>query len=225
VIDASTTTCARDEMRLDWNKQGPVGPQGPAGPQGAVGPQGPAGPQGATGPAGPAGPQGPAGADGLPGPAGPAGPTGPAGPAGPAGPQGIAGPAGISTATFGFSAGAVQLNGDDSFKEVASKFVPEGSWVVVATVNTTAINGHYDGADEITDLGCEVRSGANVIGGGADRRFIPNGDQVKRSLTFNGGTQVPAGGIAVSVWCHSQDGPNESVDFVQMMFLQVGGFS
>lgn len=63
-------TCNTSEMLVQWNIQGPAGPQGPmgmtgpAGPQGDAGPQGPAGatgPQGATGPAGPQGPQGPAG--------------------------------------------------------------------------------------------------------------------------------------------------------------------
>lgn len=52
-------------------KEGPAGPQGPAGQSGSQGPQGsagqtgaqgPAGPQGSTGPQGAAGPQGPAGA-------------------------------------------------------------------------------------------------------------------------------------------------------------------
>lgn len=71
VIDAEAgQTCAKNEIQLQWSKQGVPGPQGPQGP---AGPAGPAGPQGETGPAGPEGPAGPAG---------PAGPQGPAGPAG-----------------------------------------------------------------------------------------------------------------------------------------------
>jgi membrane fusion protein, multidrug efflux system len=64
---------------------GPVGEQGPAGPQGVAGQQGPVGPQGAPGPPGPMGPQGDAG---LQGPAGPQGMRGEAGPAGAVGPPG-----------------------------------------------------------------------------------------------------------------------------------------
>jgi hypothetical protein len=82
---------------------GPVGEQGPAGPQGVAGQQGPVGPQGAPGPPGPMGPQGdaglqgPAGPQGMRGEAGPAGAVGPPGPKGDPGemgPPGEAGPAG-----------------------------------------------------------------------------------------------------------------------------------
>lgn len=64
----SGTPCHANETRVQWNVEGPQGPQGPIGPQGPAGPQGPqgaqgaTGPQGLTGPQGPEGPQGPAGA-------------------------------------------------------------------------------------------------------------------------------------------------------------------
>jgi hypothetical protein len=67
IVDPKTGSpkgCGKNEIALDWNRQGPKGDQG------EVGPQGPVGPAGSTGPAGPIGPSGPAG------------PTGPAGPAG-----------------------------------------------------------------------------------------------------------------------------------------------
>jgi hypothetical protein len=52
LVDAGVA-CHANEMRVQWNVTGPVGPMGP---------QGLAGPQGATGPQGPEGSQGPAGA-------------------------------------------------------------------------------------------------------------------------------------------------------------------
>jgi hypothetical protein len=44
-----------------------------------------------------------------------------------------------------------------------------------------------------------------------------------RSLSMNGGAQVPAGGGEVSMWCHGQAA--SAVAHAQMMMLQVGGFS
>ncbi len=121
-----TGTCKEKETLLEWNIQGPPGPQGPhglqgpkgdrggqgpkgdTGPQGAPGPQGlqgepgPQGPAGATGGTGPQGPAGPQGEPGPPGPSGhqgPIGPQGPSGPAGPAGPMGPSGPTGPQVPT------------------------------------------------------------------------------------------------------------------------------
>ncbi len=80
--------------------QGPTGPQGTQGPQGSQGPAGTQGPQGTPGPTGangapgPQGPQGPAGQQGTTGNTGATGPTGTQGPQGPAGPQGPVGPQG-----------------------------------------------------------------------------------------------------------------------------------
>jgi len=70
---------------IQWNVEGPAGPQGETGP---AGPAGPEGPRGETGPAGAKG------AKGETGPAGPQGPKGETGPAGPAGQRGEAGPPG-----------------------------------------------------------------------------------------------------------------------------------
>jgi hypothetical protein len=53
------------------------------------------------------------------------------GPAGPAGPKGDAGAPGVSTATFAF--GDIETNLTDAPQKVASKSVPAGSWVAVAT--------------------------------------------------------------------------------------------
>lgn len=44
--------CLRSETLVEWNAEGPEGPQGLQGPQGA---QGPAGPEGSAGPQGPEG--------------------------------------------------------------------------------------------------------------------------------------------------------------------------
>lgn len=41
---SNTSTCATNEVAVQWNQAGPTGPPGPAGPQGPAGSQGPAGP-------------------------------------------------------------------------------------------------------------------------------------------------------------------------------------
>jgi hypothetical protein len=172
-----------------------------------------------TGPVGPAGPVGPVGPEGPAGPQGEQGLVGPAGPAGPAGPQGEPGPAGNSTATFA-TIGGVFLNLNGTFTKVLSKNLPAGSWAVVATANTHALPGGEAAGN--ADLNCELRNGSGFIGGATDRRFIPV-EGAKRSLSMNGGAQVPVGGGEVSLWCNSQS--FDQIDSAQMMMIQVGGFS
>lgn len=165
------------------------------------------------------------GPKGDPGPAGPKGDPGPQGPQGPEGDKGDPGAPGTSTATFAGNSTRVQLAADEVFSKVASKNLPAGSWVVTATVNTTASNSSFGGDDLHRDLACELRNGTAFIGGATDRRTIVYEETVKRSLSLNGGAQVSAGGGEVSLWCKSQNGLNEYVDHAQMMMLQVGGFS
>lgn len=176
---------------------------------------------------GPQGPQGPAGPAGPIGPQGPAGPAGATGPQGPAGPQGEPGPAGNSTATFAFT-GEKEVFLNATFTKVLSKNLPAGSWAIVATA--TLEGGTV--SEHIVDGSCQLRNGAVVIGGTTDRRVFPGDQQfLIRSLTMNGGAQVPAGGGEVSLWCLSQIGGGSGVPggveaaVAQMMMIQVGGFS
>jgi hypothetical protein len=60
-IDASSESCRNSEAPLDWNQQGPAGPQGDPGAQGVQGESGPPGDTGPQGPQGDPGPQGPGG--------------------------------------------------------------------------------------------------------------------------------------------------------------------
>ena len=78
-----------------------------------------------------------------------------------------------------------------------------------ATANTSS--GASFGQDNTRDTACELRNGGGFIGGAADRRTIPDGQFVKRTLSMNGGAQVPAGGGEVSLWCKAQ-GAFETVD-------------
>jgi hypothetical protein len=195
VIDATTTKCSTKEQSLAWNVQGP---QGPKGDQGAPGVQGPAGPQG---------PQGAKGDTGAQGPVGP------------------------STATF---AGTDHQQLASGFVRVASKQLPAGSWAVTATVNTVV---EVLGNDDVTirDLVCELRNGSGFIGGATDRREFPPDDstaftgadpkELRRSLSMNGGAQVPSGGGEVSLWCMTQGDTDERVTHAQMMMIQVDHFS
>ena len=195
VIDTDAgQRCNRFETPIAWNQSGPVGP---------------AGPTGATGPTGPAG------APGTTGPAGPVGSVGPVGPVGPAGPAGAG-----ATVTFANGSG-VTLDPGDTLVEVASKHLDAGSYAVVATANIdTALPF---GGDIIDDIGCQLRNGTGVIGGATDRRPVPNDDEDKVSLSMNGGAEVPAGGLDVSLWCFAQGGDALLAD-AQMMIIRIAGF-
>jgi hypothetical protein len=116
-------------------------------------------------------------------------------------------------------AGPQRLNDDDILRVVASKQLPGGSWAVVATVNT--IGGDTSGHDGI-DVACELRNGANVIGGASDRRPREAGETDRRTLTMVGGAQVPEGGGDVSVLCRV-NGP-QNIESCTMMMFQVGNF-
>ena len=150
--------CSKGETLLEWNAEGPVGPQGPTGatgpagttgPAGATGPAGPTGATGAQGPQGPAGtsgaqgpagapgaqgPQGPAGAAGAPGPQGPQGAQGPIGAQGPSGPQGEVGP--IGPAGPQGSAGQGALIVVDSTGAVVGQLVDVTQSTVLVTIGS-----------------------------------------------------------------------------------------
>jgi hypothetical protein len=87
------------------------------------------------------------------------------------------------------------------------------------------VGGSFGGDDRIIDASCELHNGNGFIGGATDRRTLKNLDTAKRSLSMNGGAQIPAGGGEVSVWCKSQFGASETVDSGQIMMTRVGGFS
>jgi len=81
IVDAATV-CAKTEVAISWNQQGPVGPTGATGSTGRDGRDGLPGITGASGPTGATGSQGVQGPQGVPGVSGPQGPVGPEGPAG-----------------------------------------------------------------------------------------------------------------------------------------------
>lgn len=209
VIDATTGTCSSKETSLAWNVQGPKGDSGPQGPKGDSGPQGPKGETGPQGPKGDTGPQGPAGAPGADGA------DGAQGPKGEPGPQGAPG---ISTARF--AAGTDVRVAGDVFVRIATKILPPGSWAITASVSTFLVPGLDEGGNGT--LACELRNSDGFIGGAEDRRFFEDGEIANRSISMNGGAQVPAGGAEVSLWCKSQ---MKELVSGQMMMLQVGGFS
>lgn len=163
---------------------------------------------------GPQGSPGPQGSQGVPGPQGAQRSVGPQSL------QGPQGPAGASSATFAGSGAVVLNNISGALVKVASRSLPAGSWAVAATVNTLASPG--DAAAGNADLVCELRNGASFIGGATDRRKIESGVPAKRSLSMNGGAQIPAGGGEVSLCCTTQS--VELVTYSQIMTIQVGGF-
>ena len=219
VIDAEAgAKCAKNEKAISWNKVGPQGPMGPVGPQGPQGERGEQGLPGEQGPQGEQGGPGPQGEQGEPGPQGEQGLPGEKGDPGERGVPGPPGPAGISTVKFAF---AENVQVGEAMTPVLTHNLPAGNWALIGTVNTRAGQGNF-GGDRVSDLGCELRNGSGVIGHAVDRRFIPEDDTVKRSLTLNGGAAVPAGGGTVSLWCHTQ--LDDYVNHAQIMLLQVGSF-
>jgi len=109
---------------------------------------------------------------------------------------------------------------EETMTHVVTKNLPAGDWVATATANIKS-GSPFDG-DLIRTTTCELRSGANWIGGAQDRRVIPDEDDVVRSLSMNGGTSLPGGG-QVSLWCSAQGG-GELVNQAQIMIMQVGHF-
>jgi hypothetical protein len=119
-----------------------------------------------------------------------------------------------------FALGGPQFLGDDDIlRVVASKRLPAGSWAVVATVNTI---GADTSSHSGIDVACELRNGANIIGGASDRRPREGGELDRRTLTMVGGAQVPEGGGDVSVLCRANGSQN--VESCSMMMFQVGNF-
>jgi hypothetical protein len=124
-----------------------------------------------------------------------------------------------TTASFeGLTTGP--LPSDNSFKKIATRNLAAGSYALIATVNTSS--GFPVGEDANFIVICELRNGANFIGGAHDRRVSPQADDVFRTLTMSGGAQVPAGGGEVSVWCKGNG--LEQVDYGHMVILRVDGF-
>jgi hypothetical protein len=134
----------------------------------------------------------------------------------------VQGPAGLTTTRFVFTLQPVPLGRptDENFYKVLSTTLAGGSWAIAATANLVAIG--ESGRSKITDAGCQLRNGAGVIGSAADRRVIPADDKVKRSVSMNGGAQVPSSGGEVSLWCNTQWG--DYVEQAQMMIIKIGGF-
>jgi hypothetical protein len=194
--------CFGRETQVTWDQKGQPGAPGPTGPAG------PAGPTGATGPTGPAGLTGAAG------------PSGPAGPPGPSGPKGDPGAPGISTTTFAID-GFAPLPDDGSVIGVSFKVLPRGSYAIVATVNTEGF-GDFNG-DHIRTVTCNLFNDQNVIGGTTDRRVVPEGDEVSRSLSMNGGAEISNDFGTITIKCSGQGA--EDVEQSQMMIMQTGGFS
>ncbi len=168
-IDAERgAKCRNGELKLEWNRQGPIGltgsqgPKGEPGPIGLTGPQGPQGEPGAQGDTGQPGDTGPQGEPGPAGPSGGPGPIGPAGPQGPTGPQGAEGPAGVS--------GYEVVTGDDvlmcatgdptcSEVAVAYAYCPSdksplgGGFLAFQVLNGTTFNGGYVTVSESRPIG------------------------------------------------------------------------
>jgi hypothetical protein len=176
-------SCSASEIALDWNQQGPAGPQGlpgakgdqgDIGPQGAEGAKGDAGAQGAkgdTGLQGDTGPQGDPGAPGAkgdaglkgdpgaPGAKGDTGLKGDTGAQGEKGDKGDAGPQGQKGDTGPQGApGAAGANGVSGYELVTS----------AGPVPSTFISG--------TTIGCPA--GKLAIGGGTYSDSLPGGYHV-----------------------------------------------
>jgi hypothetical protein len=85
-----------------------------------------------------------------------------------------------------------------------------------------------DAIREENTVVCELRHGANIIGGSETALAGGYSDATQRgldrgSLTFTGGAQAAAGD-QISVWCRAEGHDSEPLAFGHMMILQVGGF-
>jgi hypothetical protein len=125
-----------------------------------------------------------------------------------------------TTTTFASAVG--QLDPNDQIGQWGLKFVPAGSYSVVATVHMWV--GGPSSGDRVGTAYCELRNPAgSFIGGATDRRVVLEDDRIDRSLTVNGGAQVPAGGGYISLHCRSQFGNEEHIE-TQLMITRLDGF-
>jgi Collagen triple helix repeat (20 copies) len=146
VIDPSKgDRCHKNEVAIEFNREGPSGAAGapgntgPAGTTGtgANGLKGDTGATGAAGATGATGSQGPKGDTGATGAAGAAGATGSQGPKGDTGATGPQGPAGISSVqqvAFPFT----QLTVPNTDTTVASLSLPAGNYLISVTGDASA---------------------------------------------------------------------------------------
>jgi hypothetical protein len=126
----------------------------------------------------------------------------------------------VNRVTFAI-AGPHHLTAGGELTRVARKPLEAGDYVVVATVNSTV---SASGGDNVRDLVCELHADPGaVIGSASDRRLIPDGQFIRRSLTLNGGAHFPDGGT-ITLFCGSQSGQAETVDGAQLMITQIDGF-
>jgi hypothetical protein len=145
------------------------------------------------------------------------------GPAGEQGSPGPAGPAGISAARFVPVSFSVDLPDSGDFVQVATSVMPAGSYVVTATAS------FIDVVNDQNTVICELRHGANFIGGQINP--LPPGfsDLTQTeldfgTLTITGGASVAAGDN-ISLWCRAEGHDAAPRVFGgQLMILQVGGF-
>jgi hypothetical protein len=125
-----------------------------------------------------------------------------------------------TTTTFASAVG--QLDPNNQMGQWGLKFVPAGSYSVVATVHMW-IGGASNG-DRVGTAYCQLQNAEDAfIGGATDRRVVLEDDRIDRSLTITGGAQVPAGGGFISLHCQSQFGNDEHIE-TQLMVTRLDGF-
>jgi hypothetical protein len=164
------------------------------------------------------GPAGPAGADGAPGPAGPIGLTGPAGPVGPTGPTGAQGPPGPNgTTAFAVSrglSGGAPVALAQGFVDVASIFVPGGSYLVTSKVVLTNTNLVVPSLARciLTRSGSLIDLSEVTLAEGAG----------EATMSLHAATPIGVNGEHVKLSCQTDSPGTASATFSQLTALQLG---
>jgi uncharacterized protein YjbI with pentapeptide repeats len=112
-----------------------------------------------------------------------------------------------------------------TLQKILARNLPAGNYAIVATANLRSHSPCFATCDNYYDASCELRDTANnFLGGAKDRRLFHDiSSVVWRSLSMNGGAQIPAGGGQVSLWCNSQNG-SDAFEYGQMMIIRADGF-
>jgi hypothetical protein len=117
---------------------------------------------------------------------------------------------------------------DNAFTRVASRVLSAGSYSLTATVNLRLEGAFIGGTNAPRDAQCELRNGADFIGGAVDARNTRSLETTNVSLAMNGGANVPAGGGEVSLWCRqeqrTEDEGGGSVESGQVTINRLAGF-
>jgi hypothetical protein len=116
----------------------------------------------------------------------------------------------------------VALPDNNSYTPVVTKALPQGNYAVTATVTFSGVSFN-GGGPAVRNVGCRIQNPSNSGQASTDRRPVPVGDFVERTLSVVGAVSAPAGGGSVTIECSSMT-QDEFVKTAQIIVTKVASF-